>query len=222
MAWLNSFSGANGSLDLLISQAFMVTSVRMLPIFACLVWLWFRDDRLSHRISLIRGLTGAFIAIVISRVVQNTMFYRPRPIHNTDLAFVPPLGVDPEILREWSSFPSDTAALAFAVAAGVWIAHRRAGTLCLLWALVVVSFPRVYAGYHYPSDIIGGAIIGILSTAAAGLILHSLLFKRFAKLLVNKAAAFLYAASFVILYSAMTLFDDVRSLAKGLLTIMSQ
>src|SRR3954454_10937342 len=58
------------------------------------------------------------------------------------------------------SFPSDHAAGAFALAAGVWLYDRLLGSLVLVLA-VVVSVARVYVGTHYPGDVLGGAMIGV-------------------------------------------------------------
>ncbi|WP_188900023.1 hypothetical protein [Caldovatus sediminis] len=46
-----------------------------------------------------------------------------------------------------SSLPSDTATLAFAVAAVVWAASRPLGLLCAAWAIAAVGFPRLCIGY---------------------------------------------------------------------------
>ncbi|MGB2854666.1 MAG: phosphatase PAP2 family protein [Dehalococcoidia bacterium] len=64
------------------------------------------------------------------------------------------------------SFPSNSAAAAFAFATGAWFGNRKAGALLFLLA-IVWSFTRVYCGIHYPLDIIGGAAIGILVAYAA-------------------------------------------------------
>jgi undecaprenyl-diphosphatase len=60
------------------------------------------------------------------------------------------------------SFPSDHAALSFAMA---WIVYRCApqpGKIFLVIA-AVVALGRVYAGVHFPTDIIAGAIVGVTS-----------------------------------------------------------
>jgi undecaprenyl-diphosphatase len=58
------------------------------------------------------------------------------------------------------SFPSNHAsnAAAFAVIWWLWQGPR-AGILASACA-IVVGFSRVYLGYHYPSDVVGGFILG--------------------------------------------------------------
>lgn len=41
------------------------------------------------------------------------------------------------------------------------------------WALLV-SYSRIYNGVHYPSDVIGGAIVGILSGGLVGMIFQNI------------------------------------------------
>ncbi len=59
------------------------------------------------------------------------------------------------------SFPSNSAAAAFAFAMGAWFGNRKAG-VALFFLAILWSFARVYCGAHYPLDIVGGAAIGIL------------------------------------------------------------
>ena len=57
------------------------------------------------------------------------------------------------------SFPSGHAAAAFGGALLVCFVWRRAGPAALLGALLV-SVSRLYLGQHYPSDLLGGAVLG--------------------------------------------------------------
>jgi membrane-associated phospholipid phosphatase len=63
------------------------------------------------------------------------------------------------------SFPSDHATGAFALAVGVWMYDRIAGTLLLVLA-AILAFARVYVGTHYPGDVAGGAAIGAATAVA--------------------------------------------------------
>lgn len=60
------------------------------------------------------------------------------------------------------SFPSGHTASSFAAAVVIWqeLSHRY-GTAALILA-VCIGFSRLYLGVHYPSDVIFGALSGIL------------------------------------------------------------
>jgi undecaprenyl-diphosphatase len=77
---------------------------------------------------------------------------RPRPV----LEGLPPLGGAPSSL----SFPSAHALSSFAVAtAMVRVDPATAGALVVALAL---SLGRPYLGMHYPSDVLAGAVLGVL------------------------------------------------------------
>jgi membrane-associated phospholipid phosphatase len=42
----------------------------------------------------------------------------------------------------------------------LFLVSRPAGLLVLLYSLLFVDLPRLYLGLHYPSDILGGLIVG--------------------------------------------------------------
>jgi undecaprenyl-diphosphatase len=105
-----------------------------------------------RRAAIAAGL-GAGLALggaqIISRVVD-----RPRP-------FV----ADPRGVHVFArhaadaSFPSDHATAAFAIAIAVLLRDRRWGLVVLALAAVLAA-GRVALGVHYPSDVLGGAVLG--------------------------------------------------------------
>ncbi|MBI4305076.1 MAG: phosphatase PAP2 family protein, partial [Chloroflexi bacterium] len=81
---------------------------------------------------------------------------RPRPFNampdQVNLLFYP--STDP-------SFPANPAAVGFAAATAVWLANRKLGVL-LAVTTVVQAVARVYVGVFYPTDVIGGAFVGVV------------------------------------------------------------
>lgn len=75
------------------------------------------------------------------------------------------------------SFPSGHTANSMAVGVSLWLVSRKyellgdkklyfpksAGWIVLIWS-VLVGLSRLYVGVHYPTDVLGGAIIAILNT----------------------------------------------------------
>lgn len=61
------------------------------------------------------------------------------------------------------SFPSSHTYIIFAIATSVFLyGHKKLGSFLFCLALLV-AIGRVGAGLHYPSDTIGGAMLGVLS-----------------------------------------------------------
>jgi undecaprenyl-diphosphatase len=157
-----------------------------------------------------------FVAVVVSRLVQNLSPLRPRPLHSGDPAYVAPLGMMAEMPEHWSSFPSDHAALSFALSTALWHFSRQLGALAYAWSLLIVCLPRIYAGYHYASDVLGGAIIGTVVVLCLPLFLPT---KAAAGRASNVAARYpglFNAGFFILMFFFATMFDDIRQAANGL------
>ena|SRR3989338_304947 len=61
-----------------------------------------------------------------------------------------------------SSFPSGHAAFYFGLATVVYFYNKKAG-IAFFAASFLVSIARIFVGVHWPTDVLGGAIVGILS-----------------------------------------------------------
>jgi len=120
-----------------------------------LLFLWFgtseiRRREINQKLAL-QAMTSFGIATGLVAIL-NMLFFRPRPFNEiavTTLLYQP---TD-------SSFPSNSAAILFALAFAVWLGNKQAGRIFLIIACVH-SFARVVAGMYYPLDIAGGAVIG--------------------------------------------------------------
>jgi len=138
----------------------------VLALLVALVVLTARNKR--ERQSAFCCVICALLAAIASMAVLyllNIHFFRPRPFssqtvnllfyHNTD-----------------SSFPSNPAALAFALSFTVLFYRRKLGVVMLAISLYM-GLSRIVVGVHYPLDVLGGLMLGLacalLANAAEGL-----------------------------------------------------
>ncbi len=134
----------------------MIASAKYLPvIFAlALVALWLTWRARNQRGAFLAG-ASALIALGIGQLVGKA-FPRPRPFVYHHVTMLISRSAD-------TSFPSDHATLGFAVAAMVWTFNRKAGAGLTVLA-VLLAFSRVFVGAHYPFDVLGGAVLGALTS----------------------------------------------------------
>ncbi len=160
--FVTTLHGQSFIADRLIADYSQLPTFKLLPVMLLAVGLWFSAGWNSDRRRvLFGGLLASFLALVATRLIQNLGPRRPRPALSGDYDFSSVLKAP---IDDWSSFPSDTAGLALAVATTVFLVSRPLGTLALLWAMAVTAMPRLYVGQHYLSDLLAGGIIGTLIT----------------------------------------------------------
>jgi undecaprenyl-diphosphatase len=170
--------------------------------------------RRSDALQVAVGVVSASLAAVLSRFVQHFLPASPRPMYDPALHFVPPLGADVGALRDFTAYPSDHAALLSGLACVLFLVRPRLGLLAFAW-VGVLGLVRMYGGYHYLSDTLGGWLFG----AATVFGVAALPIERLQPLAVWAwrhrfwAAAFMFFAA----VEAADMFDDIRGMAKFVL-----
>ncbi len=119
-----------------------------------LSWLKKEVTRLKYLMVLLGGTAASYLVSVL--VGFGTGRLRP---------FADSLEVHQLVSASFSykSFPSSHATVAFAIAMSVFLFNRTWG-IPMLAAAFLVSWGRVFVGVHYPSDVVAGAILGMLGS----------------------------------------------------------
>ena len=110
------------------------------------------------------------IDLVVCNVLLKPLVARPRPY---DLNQMMEYLIDRP--HGWS-FPSGHTAASFAAATALLLGRSRLWIPCGILA-VLIAFSRLYLYVHYPSDVLGGAVVG-LAAAWAGSLLEKWLCQR--------------------------------------------
>lgn len=100
-------------------------------------------------------IVGLIITTIVGEGIIKNVVRRKRPYHGDDnrkLLISKPITY---------SFPSGHTASSFAVAA-IFIKTDNAASFGIITLATLIAFSRIYLGVHYPSDVLGGAIIGFI------------------------------------------------------------
>jgi len=116
--------------------------------------LWVIDGRIKKEVAL-HALVASVIAWVVAEMIKS-LFPSLRPFAiNGYSALVVWLPMD-------GSFPSGHTASAFALALTVWLHNKKWGWFYVICALLVGT-ARVIGNVHFPLDIAGGIVIGVIT-----------------------------------------------------------
>ena len=157
-------------------------------------------------------MVAAIGTAVLSRLLQVGLPFHQRPLHSPGIGLHVPLAVDPETLNTFSSFPSDHAMLFSCLCVPLWNRSRWLGAAAMLWTALVICLPRIYLGYHHPSDVLGGAVLGVSFMLVLSRLVARTSFPDRAVHFSNFHPAAFYPLAFVLSFELAMLFGDVRHL----------
>jgi undecaprenyl-diphosphatase len=134
-------------------DAIMIFFSNKIRYFAIVIAFFVWASRRFEKESLLR-LSIPVIIAVIGDVMMRLVIYKPRPFIKRKVGILIPSKMN-------SSFPSKHTLLMFALSSSVYSVHKVLGTVMMIFASMT-GVSRVWLGHHYPSDVFGSAIIGVV------------------------------------------------------------
>lgn len=152
---VNDLAGTSSVLDVagVFAARYLIFIMGAVPVVMLAGRWWPAAERVHAQRAVYRALIASVTALAGNALIALS-FFRTRPYVALDRVHAligPPLTP--------KSFPSDHAAIAFAIAVSVWFAWPRLGGW-MVAAAALVAASRVYVGVHYPGDVIVGAALG--------------------------------------------------------------
>lgn len=150
--FFNNFAGKSQIFDAL--TVFFASYLQYILIVVFLLLVYVSAYSKQEKLSLF--LTTAF-SVVVARLgiteIIRFFYHRPRPFLTHQLHQL--------ILENKWSFPSGHSAFFFAMATAIYLYNKKWGIGFFIGA-IIMNISRIIAGVHYPSDILGGMVVGIV------------------------------------------------------------
>lgn len=157
--WINGMH--NDFFDFIM---FWISSkILWIPLYLFFVYILFRIYKKSFWRPLLVVILSVVLADLASVHLFKEVFLRPRPCHEPELEGLVHL-VKGQCGGAYG-FVSSHAANMFAIAGSLffYIQKRFPKSIfaLLIWA-AIIGYSRIYLGVHYPLDVFGGALLGLL------------------------------------------------------------
>ncbi len=158
---IHGLSGISGIVDFL--GVFLAEYLPYLMGVALLFFVFKREGTKNKLMAFFSLIFTAIVSYSVLTALIDFFFPRERPS-----VF---LGITPLVAANGPSFPSAYAAFFFAASFFLFSMSKRWG----IWFLVlstIMSIARIFVGIHYPSDIVGGVVVGLVTFLVYKFLFH--------------------------------------------------
>jgi len=173
LLWINGLVGKSAVLDRIM---ILFANDYFVPVLLSLILLglWFQGKNMAERENYQRAIIVAAVSMGSACgfvMAANHLYYHPHPFQ----AMPQLMGTVNHIFYPIHdpSFPSNTSAVTFACATSIWQRSHKIGWFLFIPA-ILMPFAKVYAAVYWPSDVVAGAILGILTAYFIKLVVHLL------------------------------------------------
>ena len=157
---IHSFAGRSSFLDAV--GVFLAEYLTYLLIIGIVIWIFSRPTKKA----VFSALSLISLSVLFSRGIITEAI---RFFYDAQRPFVV-LGFDPLIFDGNRSFPSGHTTLLMAIAFALFLMNKKAGIWFGVCGLIV-GISRIYAGVHWPVDILGGIAVALIATFTANFFL---------------------------------------------------
>lgn len=155
--WINNLAGISTLLD---KEMIVITNSAAYVAILFMFILWFHNGKKENAIRkqyTVLYTTLSVVTALLVNVIIHAVYYHPRPFVTYDVNQLVPHAAN-------SSFVSDHSVLVLSIAFVFILRGEKLKYIALIWA-VLVCISRLYVGVHFPLDVLGAAVITIITSS---------------------------------------------------------
>lgn len=146
-----------------IATFFAKDLISIVPVLAVILWLWGPRNQVIAQRQLVIKVAMALAVSVLMSFALGHLFPHDRP-------FVAHAGYTFLHHAPDDSFPSDHGTVIFTFALAFLFWHRLWSGALLMVVAAAIAWSRVYLGVHWPLDMVGGFLVGLMGCVSAAIL----------------------------------------------------